>query len=219
MAWFRKQSRQLPLPGMEPPRRGRRSARGRGGPGRVSRLRGSLTKAPMTRRRFLEGTLGWVTVAIGAALGIPALVAWISPSLRKADEGWVPIGSLTDPGPGQPDLSVLDTPIATSYTKLVEDAYLAAQPQPVAVFVINHGDGKFTIFDDRCTHLGCPFNWDGEQQRFGCPCHNGMFDEQGKVVGGPPPRPLDRYEYRVTNGVLYAGKLYQVNDRLERITQ
>ena len=51
-----------------------------------------------------------------------------------------------------------------------------------------------------------------------CPCHNGVFDPQGRVLGGPPPRPLDRYEYKVENGVLYAGKLFKVNDQLQRIT-
>ena len=44
-----------------------------------------------------------------------------------------------------------------------------------------------------CTHTGCDvFNWDGEQLRMACPCHESQFDiyEGGRVVGGPAPRPL-----------------------------
>jgi menaquinol-cytochrome c reductase iron-sulfur subunit len=202
---------------MEVARGRRRRSAGRGGT--VRWLHGSLGTAPITRRRMLEGTLAWVTAAIAAALGIPALAAWISPALRKETQDWVPVGSLADPGPGQPDLNVVGEPVATSFTRLVQDAYLAAQPQPVAVFVVNHGDGKFTVFDNRCTHLGCPVNWTGESRQYFSPCHGGVFDEDGRVLGGPPPRPLDRYAYKVEQDVLYAGELFQVNENLQRITQ
>ncbi len=217
MRLFRRAPKQMTLPGLSVPRARSSKSAERGGP--IRRLRGSLTNVPMTRRRFLSGTLGWVTAAIATALGIPAAAAWISPALREQQAGWAPIGNLTDPGPDQPDLSVVDQPIQAHFTQFVQDAYLAAQPQDIAVYVINHGDGSYTVFDDRCTHLGCPFSWDGKKGEFGCPCHNGSFDEEGRVLGGPPPRPLDRYEYKVEKGVLYAGKLYKVNDKLQRITQ
>lgn len=43
-----------------------------------------------------------------------------------------------------------------------------------------------------CTHLGCVLtNWDSEQKRFVCPCHEANFDAlTGKVVSGPGPRSL-----------------------------
>ena len=212
MARLRKEPKQMTLPGVDAPR-----GRPAKGPGPIRRLRSSLTTAPMTRRRFLEGTLGWVTAAIVVALGVPAAIAWVSPAFRKQTEGWSPIGKLEDPGPDQPDLSVLDTPILAHFTQFVRDAYLEAQPQNVAVYVVNHGDEEFTIFDDRCTHLGCPFSWDAGKSQFNCPCHNGLFDQEGRVVGGPPPRPLNRYESKVEGGVLYAGKMYEVDDNLQRI--
>lgn len=39
-----------------------------------------------------------------------------------------------------------------------------------------------------CTHLGCIV---GETpDGFSCPCHGSKFNQQGRVVGGPAPRPL-----------------------------
>ena len=186
--------------------------------GPIKRARQVLVTTPVTRRRFLEGTLGWVSLGIAAAVGIPSAVAVLDPAFRKATEGWSPVGRLGKPEPGEPDLTVVGTPVLASFTSLAEDAYMKASPREVAIYVVNHGDEQFTIFDDRCTHLGCPFNFDQKTEGFVCPCHNGLFDAEGRVTGGPPPRPLDRYEYRVDRGVLYAGKLYQVNDDLERIS-
>ena len=205
--------KQMTLPGVDvakkaPPRR----------PGPIARARSVLTTKPLTRRRFLAGTLGWVSAAIAAALGIPAAVAVVSPTFRKDDLGWSPVARIGKPEPGEPDLSVVGVPILTSFTSLVEDAYMKAAPRDVAIYVINQGNGEFVIYDDRCTHLGCPFSWSDKDTEFLCPCHNGVFDEEGRVLGGPAPRPLDRYEYKVENDVLYAGKLFEVNDQLERIT-
>ncbi len=174
--------------------------------------------APISRRRFLARTLGWVTGAIAALLGIPAIVAAVAPALRREEEQWSPIGRLGDPEPGEPDLAIEGAPALTHFTSLVEDAYLRATPRDAAVYVVNHGGGKFTLFDVRCTHLGCPVSWDQEDGSFICPCHNGIFDEEGRVLSGPPPRPLDRFEYKVEDGVLFAGALFRVNERLERVT-
>jgi Rieske Fe-S protein len=56
------------------------------------------------------------------------------------------------------------------------------------------------ILNSRCTHLGCTVNWKDEDNAFLCPCHDAKFDVTGKVLGGPPPRPLDRYtEFRVSD--------------------
>lgn len=48
-----------------------------------------------------------------------------------------------------------------------------------------------------CTHLGCKVYWEPENVRFFCPCHDGVFDVNGGVVSGPPPRALDTYQVEV----------------------
>lgn len=41
-------------------------------------------------------------------------------------------------------------------------------------------------FNSTCPHLGCRVHWQAEQQRFFCPCHNGVFNKDGVAVEGPP---------------------------------
>lgn len=208
--------RQLTLPGVSSTEIGAAAGKERIGP--IKRARLVLVTTPTTRRRFLAGTLGWVSVGIAAALGIPAAVSVVSQGFRTTDLGWSPVARTSKPEPGEPDITVVGTPVLAQFTSLVQDAYMKTSPKDVAIYVVNHGNGEYTIYDDRCPHLGCPFNWSEEDGTFVCPCHNGLFDIEGRVTGGPPPRPLDRYEYKVENGVLFAGQLYQVNDEGQRVT-
>jgi Rieske Fe-S protein len=48
-----------------------------------------------------------------------------------------------------------------------------------------------------CTHLGCRVHWQPKARTFLCPCHMGIFDEQGRVLSGPPPSPLPQYKVSV----------------------
>jgi cytochrome b6-f complex iron-sulfur subunit len=41
-----------------------------------------------------------------------------------------------------------------------------------------------------CTHSGCEVKWQEDRQIYFCACHEGEFDAEGQVIGGPPPRPL-----------------------------
>jgi Rieske Fe-S protein len=57
----------------------------------------------------------------------------------------------------------------------------------------------FRAFTAICTHLGCIVGWDAQRRQFACPCHAGFFDINGRVVSGPPPRPLTEYGVAVIN--------------------
>ena len=59
---------------------------------------------------------------------------------------------------------------------------------------------QFVAISTRCMHLGCPVRFVEAAERFICPCHGGVYDFQGKVDGGPPVRPLDRFYTRVRGG-------------------
>jgi len=50
-----------------------------------------------------------------------------------------------------------------------------------------------------CTHQGCTVGYNPGDKTLDCPCHGGKFDPAngGKVLGGPPPRPLDTYKVAI----------------------
>lgn len=67
------------------------------------------------------------------------------------------------------------------------------------------GAADFTALSSTCPHLGCQVRWEAQNNRFFCPCHNGIFDPSGKATGGPPGdagQSLGRYELRVEKGLL-----------------
>ena len=64
----------------------------------------------------------------------------------------------------------------------------------------------FIALSSTCPHLGCQVHWQGAQNRFFCPCHNGAFDLSGKATAGPPAdagQSLLRYPLKVEGGLLY----------------
>jgi cytochrome b6-f complex iron-sulfur subunit len=56
-----------------------------------------------------------------------------------------------------------------------------------------------------CTHLGCLVNYDEEGKRLLCPCHAGIYDLKGRVLSGPPPRPLKQFPLRVEGNKIIVG--------------
>jgi menaquinol-cytochrome c reductase iron-sulfur subunit len=61
-------------------------------------------------------------------------------------------------------------------------------------------NNRFTAFSVHCTHLGCPVRWMADASLFLCPCHGGVYYQDGTVAAGPPPRPLFQYDVRVLAG-------------------
>lgn len=59
------------------------------------------------------------------------------------------------------------------------------------LFVIRQ-ENTFHVISAVCTHLGCTVQWRGEE--FACPCHGSIYNPNGKVIGGPAPRPLAWYD-------------------------
>ncbi len=75
---------------------------------------------------------------------------------------------------------------------------------------------EFIALSTRCMHLGCPVRYTEAAQRFICPCHGGVYDFTGRVVGGPPVRPLDRFYTRIRDGRVEVGPRYSVNSEFDR---
>jgi Rieske Fe-S protein len=63
----------------------------------------------------------------------------------------------------------------------------------------------FAAFAQRCTHLGCPVYFRPAPRTLHCPCHEGHFDAaDGRVLAGPPRRPLPRVRLERRGDELWA---------------
>jgi nitrite reductase/ring-hydroxylating ferredoxin subunit len=71
--------------------------------------------------------------------------------------------------------------------------------------VIRVSQDEFVAFSQKCTHLSCAVYYSKEDDRIECPCHNGYFSSRdGRVLQGPPPRPLPRVLLERRGGELVA---------------
>ena len=61
------------------------------------------------------------------------------------------------------------------------------------VLVLEDGDGELHALDARCTHEGCTVRYVPGEALISCACHNARFDLTGRVLAGPPPRPLAKH--------------------------
>ncbi len=59
--------------------------------------------------------------------------------------------------------------------------------------LVHTENGEWRAFSAVCTHLNCTVQYKEQGHQIWCACHNGTFDLNGKVVAGPPPRPLEQY--------------------------
>jgi menaquinol-cytochrome c reductase iron-sulfur subunit len=153
----------------------------------------------VSRRRFLSYVIGGISGVIGAALAVPLAGYFLSPIWKKNAPLLTPITRTADIPTGQPTF--------VTYEQRVRDGWYISTLSKGA-WVVNQGNDQFVVYDPKCTHLNCPYYWDKEKQIFQCPCHGGQFDINGNVIGGPPPRPLDRLEFTIQNGsILLSGKI------------
>jgi len=145
------------------------------------------------RRSFLKWMIGVLSGMIGLILGIPYLRAVInSAPLRKLS--YMEVGDISTLSIGQPqDLN---------FQAHVVDAFLR-QEVTRSIWVIKHSPDDVTVFSPICTHLGCHFKWNPQSRHFECPCHGSVWTIEGKVIGGPAPRPLDTLPYKIKDGKLF----------------
>ena len=157
-----------------------------------------MPESDISRRGFFTAAAGIIGGIIGVALGVPAIAYLLDPAFQTSTkEAWVPIGKLADMKVG--------TPTPFSFTRVQVNGWERTSTSHGGFVVRNSQNTQdIVILNSRCTHLGCTINWKDDAQAFICPCHDAKFSKEGVVLGGPPPRPLDRYaDFRLTNdGVL-----------------
>lgn len=154
---------------------------------------------PEEKQLERKGFLGLATWAIGGliglGMGIPAVSYLIGPSLEKTTGAeWIRLGSTSKVELGIPTL--FKTTIRRQTGWIISE-------EEISAYIYTDQGRDYIAFSNICSHLGCKVRWiDGEDQFF-CPCHNAVFDRDGEVVTGPPPRPLDRYPVLVEDDQIY----------------
>jgi menaquinol-cytochrome c reductase iron-sulfur subunit len=154
------------------------------------------------RRSFLNIATWAVGGLISMGLGIPAVAYIIGPAIKNnKTQNWIKLGSTSKVELGTPALFKAKVERQTGW--IVDEEQLS-------VYILTEDGRDFIGMSNICTHLGCRVRWISDRQQFYCPCHDGVYDKQGNVISGPPPRPLDRYELKVDDKQIFMGKLYRV---------
>jgi menaquinol-cytochrome c reductase iron-sulfur subunit len=181
-----------------------------------AKIPGAFEGETVTRRRFMTLSTHTAGGIATAAFTLPALGMAFGPVFEKREDHWESVGPVGD----FPD----DTYIPRTLT--IERGIGEVGKTTVYVRKYNQDlDNEpkdeyndFVAISTRCMHLGCPVRYVDASERFICPCHGGVYDVEGKVSGGPPVRPLDRFYTRVRNGDVQVGPRYSLNSELKRFS-
>jgi len=151
-----------------------------------------------TRRRFYLTFIYGLWGAISAALAAPAFIYLFLPPKMRRESDWVEAGDVSK--------LQLKNPVEMMFRKNAVDGWKVSSEQQTA-WVVKLSEQQIVAFGPQCTHLGCAYHWEERSSEFLCPCHSSVFSVDGKVVSGPAPRPLDRYDTKIENGKLLLGGL------------
>ncbi len=150
-----------------------------------------LSAAELSRRKFLA-RLSLTVGGVGALILMVPMAGFIlAPFFGRRREVWRSVGKVESFKIGETT--------AVNY----EDASplpWAGVTARSAAWLRRVDAGTFIAFSINCTHLGCPVRWLAQAELFMCPCHGGVYYQDGAVAAGPPPLPLPRYPVRVKNG-------------------
>ena len=149
----------------------------------------------LSRRNFLSVATWTLGGVIGLGVMIPSVAYIIGPASQKTGtEEWIRLGSASKVEIGTPTLFKVKVEQKTGWIVSEEE---------LSFYVMTDNGRDYVAMSNICTHLGCRVRWISEQEQFFCPCHNAVFDKEGNVESGPPPRPLDKYEVKVDGNQLY----------------
>jgi Rieske Fe-S protein len=128
-----------------------------------------LKDSYLSRRTFLNRLLlGWAA-ALAGVVGYPA-VRFLAP-VDAPDPDWVILAAK----------DYLEIPPNSTKT--------FAYGRKMGIFM-KSASGEYRIFKGVCTHLDCNVVYKPEMRKFFCACHDGWYDEAGKNIAGPPPKPM-----------------------------
>jgi cytochrome b6-f complex iron-sulfur subunit len=131
--------------------------------------------ADQTRRRFLNWFLGTSLGALCVSIAYP-VIRYLTPP-----------EATSEPATNEVEVGL------TNDRAFVEKGYVITRLGGKPVIVIRVSPTDFRAFSAVCTHLDCIVGYRISKHLIWCNCHNGRYNLQGQVVGGPPPKPLQRF--------------------------
>jgi menaquinol-cytochrome c reductase iron-sulfur subunit len=149
------------------------------------------------RRDFLKKASA---VVIGGVITLPPLIAGaivVTDPLKRAGSGAqkIRVTNLDSlPKDGVPRKFA----IVASRT----DAWTRFPDAPVGAIYLRRDGESIEALNVVCPHAGCFVDFRPEKKAFLCPCHNSLFEVDGKIRDpkSPSPRALDRLLVEVRNG-------------------
>jgi Rieske Fe-S protein len=152
-------------------------------------------ESEVNRRKFMQVGIFAISGTI-AAVSTAALARFtVGPSFKKEKSNWIEI-ELEDVQDENPSF----TRVVFEYAK--KDGWLITNKRTLA-YVKRLNEDNVVAISAACMHLGCIVTWDENSKIFKCPCHDGRYDEEGRVISGPPPAPLKRHKTKVEDGRLF----------------
>jgi Rieske Fe-S protein len=145
----------------------------------------------MTRRNAFTVAAAGLGGIAGAAIALPAIGFAVAPLFEEEGDIWQTVGTVADF-----DAETYVSVVIVAVPDIGETGKTTAYIRRGSVDLSEDENGYVAI-STRCAHLGCPVRFVESAGNFLCPCHGGVYDFEGKVIGGPPVRPLDRFQTRV----------------------
>jgi len=159
----------------------------------------NILSAMATRRAFTFTALAAGAAAFASVAGA-ALSFALSPLVRRASAA----GAALDLGAAKDFETVANGAagaVEVVVLRKIEDGYMTrAIHERLAVVQDASSPSGLSALSTTCTHLGCGVAWSAARKVFLCPCHGGVYGADGRVLAGPPPRPLARAPLVIAGG-------------------
>lgn len=129
---------------------------------------------PPSRRGFVSTLFMIVGLVAGYGLGVVHFFRYLVPLRKRGRKREMFVGTLQD--------------LEVGSSRTVKDP----RGEEIALARIAKDDEDpargFKALSSKCPHLGCKVHWEAGNDRFFCPCHNGVFDKNGIALSGPPAK-------------------------------
>lgn len=148
-----------------------------------------------SRRRFLKIASHAIGGTLAAGVVAPVVGLAIHPWMKETvygTEDFINIGKVDEFPVGVPKKMTITSSKMDAWN-IFEGLVMGS------VWVIRREDNSLNVFSTNCPHLGCGINWGEDVKQFLCPCHEGIFDIDGKTISGPSPRDMYSYETKIEN--------------------